>query len=297
MSKIFEQIVEKRGLDQGFLHPRYEDLADPLILPGMSEAVARIKQATKEKEKILIYGDYDADGVTASTLMEQALKLAGAKPDDIKIMLPDRFADGYGMSPRMVKVAEKWGAGLVITVDCGSRNHAIVDELNTLGIDCIITDHHETDSELPEAVAVINPKRKDAPTDALNNLAGVGVAFKLAQALVREGLIEAGQEKWMLDLVLIGTICDSMLLTGENRIFCHFGMIVLAKTRRIGLRELMRRAGVKNLHSEAIGFQIGPRINAAGRLQSAELSLNLLRSESAPEAALLAVELEELHFR
>ena len=295
MNKIFVQLSQARGLNEDFLHPRYEDLSDPFKLPDMDKAVTRLKQAIKEHEKILIYGDYDADGVTASTLMEQALILAGVGPSHIDIMLPDRFADGYGMSPKLIKRAKKQGTTLVITVDCGSRNHAIVEELNTLKIDTIITDHHETDNQMPEAIAVINPKRLDCPTPDLSNLAGVGVAFKFAQALVKENLIPEGQEKWLLDLVLIGTICDSMTLTGENRILGFYGLKVLAQTRRPGLIELMHRAGVKNLHSDAIGFQIGPRLNAAGRLDTADISLNLLRAHDAPTAAALAEKLEELN--
>lgn len=295
MNKIFKRLIEKRSLAPDFLQPKYHDLTDPFSLPDMDQAVSRIKQAIKNQEKTLIYGDYDADGVTASTLMEEALKLAGLKPGNISIMLPDRFADGYGMSPKLIKRANSQGITLVITVDCGSRNHEIVDELNRLNIDSIITDHHETDDTMPEAVAIINPKRKDCPTESLYNLAGVGVAFKLAEALVKEGLIQAGQEKWLLDLVLIGTICDSMLLTGENRILGYYGMKVLAKTRRPGLRELMARAGVKSLNTDSIGFQIGPRLNAAGRLDTADLSLNLLRAESPVEAAPLAEQLEQLN--
>lgn len=295
MNKIFVQLSQARGLDEEFLHPVYENLTDPFTLPGMNEAIIRIKRAIRNDEKILIYGDYDADGVTASTVMEQALILAGVEPKNITIMLPDRFADGYGMSPKLIKQAKKQGISLVITVDCGSRNHAIVDELNTLKIDTIITDHHETDTKMPEAITVINPKRQDQPTPDLNNLAGVGVVFKVAQALVKKGLIKDGQEKWLLDLVLIGTICDSMELTGENRILGFYGLKVLARTRRPGLIELMHRAGVKNLHSDAIGFQIGPRLNAAGRLDTADLSLNLLRADSASTAAALTEKLEELN--
>ena len=295
MNKIFARLVKARGLNSDFLNPGYEQLSDPYLLPSMSQAVERIKQAIKSQEKVLIYGDYDADGVTASTVMAETLKLAGLNPENISIMLPDRFTDGYGMSPKLIKRAQKQGTRLVITVDCGSRNHAIIDELNTLKIDTIITDHHETDITLPEAIAVINPHRKDHPTPFLQNLAGVGVAFKVAQALVDEKLIPKGQEKWLLDLVLIGTICDNMLLTGENRILGYYGLIVLGKTRRLGLRELMLRARVKTLNSDAIGFQIGPRINAAGRLDTAELTLNLLRSESPTEATTLANQLEELN--
>ncbi len=295
MSKLFERLCEKRGIDSKFLNPKYDDLLDPFLLPDMDKAISRIKDAIKRNEKILIYGDYDVDGVTASTVMEQTLVLSGVKPENIEIMLPDRFADGYGMSPKLIKRAKKDGMTLVITVDCGSRNHNIVDELNVLGIDSIITDHHETEEELPAAKAIINPKRKDQPTESLYNLAGVGVAFELARALVKEGLIKNGQEKWLLDLVLIGTICDNMLLIDENRTLGFYGIKVLAKTRRPGLKELLIRAGVKNLNAESIGFQIGPRLNAAGRLESADLSLNLLRAKTSIDSVPLAEKLEELN--
>ena len=295
MNKIFVRLLKSRGLTPDFLNPKYEQTTDPFTLPGMKEAVNRIKKAIKNDEKVLIYGDYDVDGVTASTVMEQTLKLTGIKPENIQIMLPDRFADGYGMSPKLVEKAKEQGVKLVITVDCGSSNCEIVDELNVLNIDTIVTDHHETPEKLPAAIAVINPHRKDQPTKALYNLAGVGVAFKLAQALVKEKLIPNGQEKWLLDLVLLGTICDNMTLVNENRILCYYGLKVLEKTRRAGLRELMSKARVKNLTSDTIGFQIGPRLNAAGRLESAEISLNLLRAKSPARAAALAAKLEELN--
>ena len=295
MNKIFTQLIKKRGLTPDFLEPKYENLTDPFELPDMEKAVARIKAALENSEKILIYGDYDVDGVTASTVMAQTLKFAGVKPENINIMLPDRFADGYGMSPRLITRAKDTNTTLVITVDCGSRNHAIVEELNTLKIDSIITDHHETEDTLPDAIAILNPKRRDAPCEKLNNLAGVGVAFKLAEALVKAGLIKNGLEKWLLDLVLIGTICDSMTLTGENRILCYFGMKVLAKTRRPGLLEICKIAKVKEINSETIGFGIGPRLNAAGRLKTAEIALNLLRTSSHAEAAKLAKKVEDLN--
>ena len=295
MSKLFERLMKVRGLTEDFLNPKYGNLEDPFALPDMKKATDRIKRAIEDNEKILIYGDYDVDGVTASTVMEETLKLAGVKPENIEIMLPDRFLDGYGMSPKLIKRAEKRGITLVITVDCGSRNHEIINELNELKIDTIVTDHHETDEILPEALAIINPKRKDYSNENLRSLAGVGVAFKVTEALVKENIIKEGQEKWLLDLVLIGTICDSMLLIGENHILGFYGLKVLAKTRRPGLKELMKSAGVKNLNSESIGFQIGPRLNAAGRLDTADLSLNLLRASSLPEAATLASKLELLN--
>ncbi len=297
MNKLFEQLLKNRKIDLDFLHPKYENLIDPYILKDMEKAVARIKKAVDTQEKVMIYGDYDVDGVTASTVMEDALTLSGLNPQNITIMLPDRFADGYGMSPKLIERAKEKQITLVITVDCGSRNHAIVEELNTLKIDTIITDHHECEDTLPDALAVINPKRKDSleAQQPLHDLAGVGVAFKVAQALKKENLILEGQEKWLLDLVLLGTICDSMSLIGENRILCYYGIKVLEKTRRKGLVELMKSAHVKTINSESIGFQLGPRLNAAGRLETADISLNLLRAKSSPEAAALAAKLEELN--
>lgn len=294
MNKLFNQLLELRHLSDTFLHPQYQDLIDPFLLPDMEPAVERIKAAINTKENILIYGDYDVDGVTASTVMEHALRLAGA--NQIMVMLPDRFIDGYGMSQRLVEQAQSTHTTLVITVDCGSRNHEIVARLSSLGIDTIITDHHECEEKLPSAIAVINPKRQDfAGPSTLRNLAGVGVAFKVAEALVNKKLIPAGQEKWLLDLVLLGTICDNMTLSQENRILSFYGAKVLDRTRRPGLQELMRSAGVKTITSESIGFQIGPRLNAAGRLETAELSLNLLRTSSRAEAAQLAATLESLN--
>ena len=296
MNKIFTQLVKTRHLTDDFVHPKYENLTDPFLLTDMDKAIKRVKKAIKKQEKILIYGDYDVDGVTASTVMEGALMLAGVEQKQIEIMLPDRFIDGYGMSPRLINRAKKDNFTLIITVDCGSKNHAIIEELNTLKIDTIITDHHECDDDIPEAIAVINPHRHDFHgPDPLKNLAGVGVAFKLAQGLKEEGLIEKGQEKWLLDLVLIGTLCDNMEITSENRILTYYGKIVLEKTRRPGLKELMKNAGVKQISAQSIGFQIGPRLNAAGRLETAEISLNLLRTNSVTEAAKLAGTLEELN--
>ena len=295
MSKIFEHLLKNRHFTKDFLHPKYDETLDPFLLHDMDKAISRIKKAIKNSEKILIYGDYDVDGVTASTVMEQALILADTNPDNISIMLPDRFADGYGMSPKLITRAKKQGINLVITVDCGSHNHTIIDELNTLNIDTIVSDHHETADTMPDAIAVINPHRKDYPTQELQNLAGVGVAFKITQALAKEDLIKNGQEKWLLDLVLLGTVCDSMTLIGENRILGYYGIKVLSKTRRPGLAELMFRSGVKSINSESIGFQIGPRLNAAGRLDTADLSLNLLRAKTPIDAAPLAERLEILN--
>lgn len=305
MSKLFEQLVERRGFSRAYLNPKYEDLAEPFLMPDMREAVERIKKAKEQGEKVIVYGDYDADGVTASTVMNEILRLVGVK--EVATMLPDRFKEGYGMSKKVVQKAKETGATLVITVDCGSGNREIVEELKENGVETIITDHHECPEKLPEAVAVVNAKRRDifkaVPNFEenaerlmnLRDLAGVGVAFMVARALVIEGVIPEGQEKWLLDLVLIGTICDSMKMSEENRILCFYGAKVLAKTRRVGLKELFRAAGTKKISAETIGFQIGPRINAAGRMASAEIALELLMANERAEAARLAGELELLN--
>lgn len=314
MSRLFDELLRVREFDTGFLCPKYEECCDAKYLPDMTRAVKRIKKAARQGEKVLIYGDYDVDGVTASTVMHDALKLAGVEVTEI--MLPNRFTDGYGMSTKVVKRAQETGVTLVVTVDCGSRNHEIIEQLGELGIDVVVSDHHECSETLPQAVAVVNPKRNDAlklalegaggaqekatikkAVGELRELAGVGVAFKIAQGLVLEGLIAQGQEKWLLDLVLIGTICDSMRLTGENRRLCYFGMKVLEKTRRPGLRELMRIAGMKRIGGEAIGFQIGPRLNAAGRMETAEHALKLLMAEKKTEGAELAMRLNQLNLQ
>ena len=307
MNKIFEQLLEIRGVDKSFLEPKYEELTNPFCLPDMEKAVERLMAAAglakkkgaekKIKEKVLVYGDYDVDGVTATAIMVKALELLGIT--EVKTMLPDRFADGYGMSERLVERAAKEKVGLVITVDCGSNNTEIIQKLKDMGIDVIVTDHHEISGDLPEAVAVINAKRPEfqekEEIKKLRELSGAGVAFMLAKALADRGAIPSGQEKWLLDLVMIGTICDSMELTGDNRIICKYGAIVLEKTRRVGIKELMRVAGLSRLSTEAIGFQIGPRLNAAGRMQTAELALKLLLTDSKVEAAKIAEELNLLN--
>lgn len=294
MSRLFSRLLEARGLSEDFLHPKYEELLDPFLLPDMDKAVLRLKKAAELDEKVLIYGDYDVDGVTASTIMKETLELIGLS--QIEVMLPDRFIDGYGMSSRAVARACEGGFSLVVTVDCGSNNGEIIDELAAAGIDVIVTDHHEISDTIPDkAVAVVNPKRKDSDCGNLRELCGAGVAFYVARALVSQGLIPDGQEKWMLDLAAIGTVCDAMELVGDNRVICYFGLIVLGKTRRVGLVELMKIAGVKTLNTETIGFQIGPRLNAAGRMETAEKSLNLLTTKSRTEAAGLARELDELN--
>lgn len=294
MSRIFRELLERRGISQDFLCPKYEKCCKFDLLPDINQAVERLKKASESREKVLIYGDYDVDGVTASTVMHDTLRLIGV--ENIEIMLPNRFLDGYGMSEKIVDQALKNDIGLVITVDCGSRNHGIIQRLRQNGIDTIVADHHECEETLPEAVAIVNPKRKDhqIPKE-LRDLAGVGVAFKLAEALVAAKMIPEGQEKWLLDLVLIGTICDSMPMSQENRRLCYYGMKVIQKTRRSGLKELLNLIKIRKIGGNTVGFQIGPRLNAAGRLESAEIALDLLMARTRPQAAKLALKLDSLN--
>ena len=312
MNKIFVQLLKNRGIPESFLKPKYENLSDPFLLPDMKKAVDRIIKAREKNEKILVYGDYDVDGITSTAIMVKTLKLIGIS--DILTMLPDRFVDGYGMSKRLVERAKNENVKLVITVDCGSNNAEIIDDLKAAGVEVIVTDHHELNSEAPKnALAVVNPKRVDfrkkilerqvkiaegeklKDFSGLENLSGAGVAFMLAKALADKGEIPAGQEKWLMDLATIGIICDSMKLTLDNRIICKFGMIVIEKTKNIGLKELMKVAGAKRVSAEAIGFQIGPRLNAAGRMETAELALKLFLTDSKVEAASIAEELNRLN--
>jgi single-stranded-DNA-specific exonuclease len=297
-SPLFRQLLRARGLGNQkesteFLYPKYEKVSNAGLLPDIDKAVERIKQAVLRHEKVMIFGDYDVDGITATALLLDALGSLGLK--NLAYDLPERTSDGYGLPARVVEKIKQEQIKLLITVDCGSSNADIVKEIGQLGVDVIITDHHDVAGELPEAVAVVNPKRKDSRYP-FRNLSGVGVAFKLVLALQKqlEGL-PSGQEKWLLDLVALGTICDQMELTGENRTYVFYGLKVLEKTRRAGLRALKEVVKVNKMSSFAVGFLLGPRINAAGRMSSPRLALELLTVKSKSEAMGLAQEVDELN--
>lgn len=290
---IFEEILKKRGMNLAELVPKYENLSDPMLLPDMEMAISRIRQAIERGEKVLIYGDYDADGVTASAVMYLGLLMAGVK--DLEVMLPDRFVDGYGMNERVVERARAEGVRLVITVDCGSSNEVEIAELLTVGAETIVTDHHELTWGAPEsAVAVVNPKRAEYE-GVMKGLAGVGVAFEVVRGLVKAGLVPAGQEKWLMDLVAVGMIADSMEMRGENWQMVKLGMKVLNLRRRKGLAELARLAKLAEIDSAGVGFRIAPRLNAAGRMAKAEEALRLLLAETPAEATMRAERLEGLN--
>jgi single-stranded-DNA-specific exonuclease len=295
---LFDEILAARGLTdahQDFLFPNYDKKHDPFLLPDMKQAVERLVVARKKQEHITIYGDYDIDGLTATTLLIDAFASFGFKHVDA--FIPNRFVEGYGLTVDAVDQIVAGGTQLIVTVDCGSVSYKEVEHAHKLGADVIVTDHHTMGDELPQAIAVVNPKRADH-TYPFIDLAGVGVAFKLIQALqtTLEGL-PAGAEKWLLDLVALGTVCDVVTLLDENRTNVYWGLQVLAKTRRPGLKALMAVARVEpdKLDSRSLGFALGPRMNASGRLETARHSLDLLLASDRIVALEKAEQLDALN--
>lgn len=307
INPIILQLLYNRGLinqeqiDE-FLLPDYsQDLHDPFLFSDMEKIVKRINQAIQKKEKFLIYGDYDADGITASTILKLTLEKLGAK--EIEIYLPDREKEGYGMKEEIIKKFAERGINLVITCDVGITGNKEIELANQLGLEVIVTDHHLPSENLPPAFAIIDPYCE--AKYPFKYLAGVGVAFKLVQALLHnqmtniQSLVSNREafEKWLLDLVAIGTVADNMPLLGENRTLVKYGLIVLNKTPRIGLRALLKEAGLElgNLDTWNIYYQIGPRLNAAGRLKHAKTALDLLLTTSRSEAERIAQELNQIN--
>jgi single-stranded-DNA-specific exonuclease len=296
---IFDDILIARGLTgrkrDAFLNPSYDAKHDPYLLPDMDKAVDRLVTAREKQEKITIYGDYDIDGLTATTLLLDAFESFGFTHVDA--FIPNRFVEGYGLTVDAIERIAAGGAQLIITVDCGSLSTKEIERANELGVDVIVTDHHNVLEIQPPAVAVINPKRPDH-TYPFIDLAGVGVAFKLVQALqTRLDGIEQGQEKWLLDLVALGTVCDVVTLVDENRANVFWGLKVLAQTRRPGLKALMAVAGVDptKVNARSLGFGLGPRMNAAGRLETAQHALDMLVAKDGMIALEKAQYLNELN--
>lgn len=366
-SRVFAQILKARGLSDNearaaFLTPRYEARHDPFLLPDMTLAVERLERAHKQQEKITIYGDYDIDGLTATTVLLDAFERFGFR--HVEAFIPNRFIEGYGLTIDAIEKIAASGAQLIITVDCGSLSEKEIIRASELGVDVIVTDHHNVAPVQPPAVAVINPKRllmeypevyddfvlkgefltpsssnviasqcdasssesmstaelaaprqsspsqESAKASSKNgiekprqlypflDLPGVGVAFKLVQALqTRLDGLPVGQEKWLLDLVALGTVCDVVTLQDENRAHVYWGLKVLAKTRRPGLKALMAVAGVRpeTVTARQLGFGLGPRMNAAGRLETAQYALDMLRSREGVSALEKAQLLDDMN--
>ncbi len=273
-----------------FLYPSLHDLADPRLLPDIEPAVRRLALAVERKEPVLVYGDYDADGVTSTTLWVTTLRTLGVP---VEPYVPHRMREGYDLHPNAIPKAQEIGARLVLTCDCGTRAHEAVRAFHEAGLEVVVTDHHEPSDTLPRALAVVNPKRADSQYP-FRELSGVGVSFRVAEALLRERNIPRnGFYSKMLDLVALGTIADVMPLVGENRILVKHGLEQLHRTHRVGLQSLKQVAQVKRKPTPRdVGFALAPRLNAAGRLEDAQLALQLLLEQNPLEAQRIAALLD-----
>jgi single-stranded-DNA-specific exonuclease len=288
ISPAIARLLTIRGIDEPerarrFLHPSLDHLHDPFLLADMARAVERILGAVERKEKTVVHGDYDVDGITSTVILRRALELLGA---DVCHFIPDRLRDGYGLQPDTFDRLHADGVRLVISVDCGIRGVAAARRARELGIDLIITDHHEPDATLPPAWAVINPKRHDCEYPD-KDLAGVGVALKLVQALC----LRSGREKWLpafVKVAALGTLADVVPLIGENRVIAKVGLGLLsAGPHKVGLRALLDVAGLtgKPIDGGHVAFLIAPRVNAAGRMASPDIAARLLLAADETMAA------------
>ena len=274
-SDLIDQILLNRGIKNrdSFFNPEYEDLADPFLAKGVKEAIPIIKQA----KNITVFADYDADGVTSGAIMKSVLPNAD-------VYIPDRKKDGYGLNIKAVKEAAR-KSDLFITVDSGITDVEEIDLAKKLGVKVVVTDHHQIPEVLPRADAIINPHQEGC-NYPFKDLCGAGVAFTLARALLKDN---PGQAKWLLDLAMIGTIADMVPLVGENRIIAKFGFIVLEKTKRVGLQEILP----EKINSESVAFQVAPKLNSAGRMGHANTSYELLVTDSEEKSSEIATDLEK----
>src|SRR4051812_16744499 len=295
---IVARLLCQRGLSDPesasrFLNPSLDHLHDPMLLADMPLAVDRVMAAIERRERIAIHGDYDVDGVTSTVILRRALEMLGA---DVVHFIPERLKDGYGLQPAAVERLHADGVSLIVSVDCGIRGADAARRARELGVDLIVTDHHEPDEELPPALAVINPKRRDCPYPD-KYLAGVGVALKVVQALCRR----AGRETWLpgfVKVAAIGTLADVVPLVGENRVIAKIGLELLSRgPHKIGLRSLLDVCGLtgKAIDGYHISFMLAPRVNAAGRMSTPDIATRLLLAAdeaSADEARALAMQLD-----
>src|SRR3954449_6708387 len=303
ISPVVAKLLCQRGLADPeladrFLNPSVDHLHDPMLLADMGIAVERILAAIARREKIAIHGDYDVDGVTSTVILRRSLELLGA---DVTHFIPERLKDGYGLQPIAIERLHADGVALIISVDCGIRGAEAGRRARELGVDLIITDHHEPDTELPPALAVINPKRADC-TYPDKYLAGVGVALKLVQALCAR----AGRNNLLpgfIKVAAIGTLADVVPLVGENRVIAKLGLDLLTKgPHKVGLRALLEVSGLtgKTIDSYHVGFMLAPRMNAAGRMSTPDIAARLLLAADeamGDEVRLLAQQLDGENLR
>lgn len=292
ISELVATVISNKNLTTSidvFLNPTRNDFYDPFLMPDMDIAVDRIIKAIESNEKVIIYGDYDVDGITSITVLKKYLKERGL---EVGSYIPNRLDEGYGLNKNAIDKIAQEGYTLVITVDCGISCNEEVDYANKLGLEVLITDHHEPSEVLPSALAIVDAKRKDNKYP-YNQLAGVGVVFKLIQAIsIRYNLDEKEYLKY-LDIVCVGTISDIVPLVDENRVISKLGLKLVAVTKNIGLRALIDSTGAKSVDSSLISFGIAPRINACGRLGFEQEALNLFFTENIVEAQEIAKRLNK----
>ena len=284
INKLLANILANRGIGteeaKVFLNPTRKDFHNPFEMPDMEKAVERILKAKENNEKIIIFGDYDVDGITSITVLKSFLKDIGIECSQY---IPNRLNEGYGLNKEAIKKIAEEKYTLMITVDCGITGIKEIEYAKQLGIETIVTDHHETTNELPNAIAVIDCKRKDNKYP-FRELAGVGVVFKLTQAIgMKLGIPEKEYLKY-LDIVALGTISDIVPLIDENRVITKLGLMLMANTKNYGLKALIDAAGYGKIDSISISFGVAPKINACGRMGSANDALQLLLSKNMEEA-------------
>lgn len=294
LNRLLSQIIVNRNIGTEediriFLNPTRKDFNDPFLFKDMNIAVERIIKAINNNEKVVIYGDYDVDGITSTTVLKKYLEERGLIVDTY---IPNRLDEGYGLNRDAIDKIYKNNNTLIITVDCGISAIDEINYANSLGIETIVTDHHEAGEELPNAIAVIDAKRKDN-TYPFRGLAGVGVVFKLIQAISVKLNLEEKEFLKYLDIVCVGTISDIVPLENENRVIAKLGLKLLEVTKNLGLRELIKTIGYRKIDSNAISFGIAPRINACGRMGHEEEALKLFLSEDEEEVKQITANLNE----
>ena len=285
-----KNITDKKEIDK-FLNPKRNDFYDPFLMPDMEIAVDRIIEAINNNEKVIIYGDYDVDGITSITVLKKFLEDRGLKVHEY---IPNRLNEGYGLNKKAIQAIADKEYKLMITVDCGISAIEEVEFAVELGMDVIVTDHHEPVETLPKALAVVDTKRKDNKYP-FNQLAGVGVVFKLIQAISIKLELDEKEYLKYLDIVCIGTISDIVPLVSENRVITKLGLKLVVQTKNIGLRTLLETIGYKNIDSTAISFGVAPRINASGRMGHQEEALNLFLTEDLESAHKICERLNEFN--
>ena len=285
LSSLLVNILINRGITtveevELFLNPTRDDFHEPFLMPDMEKAVDRILKAIENNEKVIIYGDYDADGITSITVLKKFLKERGL---DVSEYIPNRLSEGYGLNQNAINKIHEQNYTLMITVDCGISANEEIKYATELGIEVIVTDHHEPGEEIPRCVAVVDAKRKDNKYP-FNQLAGVGVVFKLIQAISNKLNLDAKEYLKYLDIVCVGTISDIVPLVDENRVIAKLGLKLIPMTKNIGLKTLVKSIGYKNIDSTSVSFGVAPRINACGRMGKQEIALKLFLTDDKKEA-------------